>query len=322
MRHNLSLNQCFIKVGQSENGKGNYWTIHPACRADFSLGDFSKRHARRRRNRSKKPYDDSRTQPSSSRSSAGFVPMAATPVGNVGSSYYGTGVTRLQPFQQVSQGEASTICSDSSTSSNGSSSGYLGYQPQTDRLKDTSTAGMTGTPYYSPAFYGVSTQAHPYQMPTQSDTMCANSRISSVSSSPICAEQIASLNDVSPITARYSSPCYGTGAHRLTPSYHNSNKFDKIGYSPSCSPISSTPGYHVLQPQIHLNNTSSPPTSGYPSPVSYSPYIPVYHSTPQGLYTNYLNQGADNSTPIYNYTASHVYPSNMYQHQQHNYGGQ
>ena len=48
IRHNLSLNECFIKAGRAENGKGNYWAIHPACVDDFSKGDYRRRHARRR----------------------------------------------------------------------------------------------------------------------------------------------------------------------------------------------------------------------------------------------------------------------------------
>ncbi|ESP05636.1 hypothetical protein LOTGIDRAFT_69928, partial [Lottia gigantea] len=48
IRHNLSLNECFIKNGRAENGKGNYWSIHPACLEDFSKGDFRRRQARRR----------------------------------------------------------------------------------------------------------------------------------------------------------------------------------------------------------------------------------------------------------------------------------
>ncbi|XP_077988598.1 forkhead box protein E1-like [Glandiceps talaboti] len=48
IRHNLSLNECFIKNGRSENGKGNYWSIHPACVDDFAKGDFRRRRARRR----------------------------------------------------------------------------------------------------------------------------------------------------------------------------------------------------------------------------------------------------------------------------------
>ncbi len=48
IRHNLSLNECFIKAGRSENGKGNYWSIHPANVEDFFKGDFRRRRARRR----------------------------------------------------------------------------------------------------------------------------------------------------------------------------------------------------------------------------------------------------------------------------------
>lgn len=52
IRHNLSLNECFIKAGRSENGKGNYWAIHPANVEDFANGDFRRRRARRRVRRS------------------------------------------------------------------------------------------------------------------------------------------------------------------------------------------------------------------------------------------------------------------------------
>ncbi len=48
IRHNLSLNDCFMKSGRSSNGKGHYWTIHPANLEDFSRGDFRRRRAQRR----------------------------------------------------------------------------------------------------------------------------------------------------------------------------------------------------------------------------------------------------------------------------------
>uniref|UniRef100_UPI0037E8238B forkhead box Q2 n=1 Tax=Semicossyphus pulcher TaxID=241346 RepID=UPI0037E8238B len=48
VRHNLSLNDCFIKAGRSDNGKGHFWAIHPSNYQDFSNGDYHCRRARRR----------------------------------------------------------------------------------------------------------------------------------------------------------------------------------------------------------------------------------------------------------------------------------
>lgn len=48
IRHNLSLNDCFVKSGRSANGKGHYWSIHPANLPDFINGDFRRRRAQRR----------------------------------------------------------------------------------------------------------------------------------------------------------------------------------------------------------------------------------------------------------------------------------
>ena len=48
IRHNLSLNDCFVKAGRSANGKGHYWAIHPANVDDFQRGDFRRRRAQRK----------------------------------------------------------------------------------------------------------------------------------------------------------------------------------------------------------------------------------------------------------------------------------
>ena len=48
IRHNLSLNDCFIKSGRSANGKGHYWAVHPANVEDFKKGDFRRRKAQRK----------------------------------------------------------------------------------------------------------------------------------------------------------------------------------------------------------------------------------------------------------------------------------
>ena len=79
IRHNLSLNECFIKAGRAENGKGNYWAIHPACIEDFSKGDYRRRHARRRARGG--PYSDINVSslPYNYRCNLGYVPMSHSP---------------------------------------------------------------------------------------------------------------------------------------------------------------------------------------------------------------------------------------------------
>ncbi|UJR25798.1 hypothetical protein I4U23_007148 [Adineta vaga] len=48
IRHNLSLNECFIRQKKVENGRGYYWSIHPASLDAFLRGDFRRRQARLR----------------------------------------------------------------------------------------------------------------------------------------------------------------------------------------------------------------------------------------------------------------------------------
>ncbi|VDD79745.1 unnamed protein product [Mesocestoides corti] len=55
IRHNLSLNDCFVKVPRDEKrpGKGAFWTLHPAAHGMFENGSFL-----RRKRRFKTPHSD------------------------------------------------------------------------------------------------------------------------------------------------------------------------------------------------------------------------------------------------------------------------
>ncbi|KAK9879475.1 hypothetical protein WA026_006544 [Henosepilachna vigintioctopunctata] len=59
IRHNLSLNECFIKIPREGGGerKGNYWTLAPQCEDMFENGNF------RRRRRMKRPYSNPQPYP-------------------------------------------------------------------------------------------------------------------------------------------------------------------------------------------------------------------------------------------------------------------
>ncbi|CAF1084611.1 unnamed protein product [Adineta ricciae] len=46
VRHNLSLNECFVKAGRGNNGKGHFWRIHELAEVEFEQGRFRRRRYR------------------------------------------------------------------------------------------------------------------------------------------------------------------------------------------------------------------------------------------------------------------------------------
>lgn len=70
IRHNLSLNDCFMKDGRNPNGKGYFWTISPKNMPFFEKGDYRRRWSQCRTRRQR---DGSESR----RHSAGYmIPQA------------------------------------------------------------------------------------------------------------------------------------------------------------------------------------------------------------------------------------------------------
>ena len=63
IRHNLSLNDCFMKAGRSPNGKGHFWAINPLYYEDFRRGDFRRRRTQKRTAKSRRTSSEVKDEP-------------------------------------------------------------------------------------------------------------------------------------------------------------------------------------------------------------------------------------------------------------------
>nr|XP_020462728.1 forkhead box protein E4-like [Monopterus albus] len=86
IRHNLTLNDCFVKIPREPGrpGKGNYWTLDPAAEDMFDNGSFLRRRKRFKRT-------DVSTYPGYMQSSGAFTPMPVGRPSYPNTLYVGTG---------------------------------------------------------------------------------------------------------------------------------------------------------------------------------------------------------------------------------------
>ncbi|KAF8566946.1 hypothetical protein P879_08484 [Paragonimus westermani] len=104
IRHNLSLNDCFIKVGRAANGKGHYWGIHPANLRDFMAGDYRRRRAQRKVRQALGltcPADD-RDTPSPQMNTPLPLETVASPITHLSNQYMNHSSSLLRHFDPTS----------------------------------------------------------------------------------------------------------------------------------------------------------------------------------------------------------------------------
>lgn len=61
VRHNLSINDCFVKLSRCEDGRGHYWGVHHAHLGHFERGIFKR--SRRARGRREGSHQVAQTKP-------------------------------------------------------------------------------------------------------------------------------------------------------------------------------------------------------------------------------------------------------------------
>ncbi|CAF0971438.1 unnamed protein product [Brachionus calyciflorus] len=124
VRHNLSLNECFIKLPKAmgKPGKGHYWTIDPNCEFMFEEGSFRRRprgFRRKCQNQNSENVENNEnansllttvssgnqsTSSSSSNSSASITPTYTTPgIFNPYSNYNFTDSTNQFTYNQYTE---------------------------------------------------------------------------------------------------------------------------------------------------------------------------------------------------------------------------
>ncbi|VDI15908.1 Hypothetical predicted protein [Mytilus galloprovincialis] len=81
IRHNLSINKCFVKSGRSVSGKLNYWSVHQDFIDDFVKRDFRRRNTSRRSRKSVVKTADSSSNKFNTRNDNEYVPMTLSHIG-------------------------------------------------------------------------------------------------------------------------------------------------------------------------------------------------------------------------------------------------
>ncbi|XP_069491492.1 forkhead box protein E3 [Ambystoma mexicanum] len=136
IRHNLTLNDCFVKIPREPGhpGKGNYWTLDPAAEDMFDNGSFLRRRKRFKRT-------DITTYPGYMQSSSAFSPA---PRPSYAGGLYATYGHQAHPASPVAMHHHHYQAPAPSQHRVFSLSGFLGPQPSAGTELGLHSLGYTG----------------------------------------------------------------------------------------------------------------------------------------------------------------------------------
>lgn len=193
VRHNLSLNECFIKLpkGIGRPGKGHYWTIDPAAEFMFEEGSFRRRpRGFRRKCQALKPL--------------GMLNGMAGPGGMTGGYYdflhsQNSAAMNQQSAMAFSTSSAGSVGMGVGGGVGGSGGGHPLYHPHHQTAYDTSQmmmSGMSSNPHHHHHHHAAAMQQH-----MQAAAAAAN-----------CSNYTPSLSNItstisSAINNRYAQSC-------------------------------------------------------------------------------------------------------------------